>query len=275
MNKSRLRDERGFVLVSALLFIAIMSALVVRIMVDTLSVSRQAAAESQAARHVQVLDAALNRAIFALENPSDELLGKMRSTKGGVLWRFDGLKIRIDLQAESGKLDINTADPVLLRGVIALLFADDEAVAEAAIQRLSTWREAGRRFEFVEALLRPADRLRHPVVNVRRVFTVLTGQTGVDPAAASDMLLSALPGQSRSEVEALRAARAAGTTRRLTSSHVLQNIIVRELPIYTVGAEIAADGSFSRREAAISIDLNTQNASILSWKTIVKPVPKS
>ena len=89
------------------------------------------------------------------------------------------------------------------------------------------------------------------------------------------MLLSALPGQSRSEVEALRAARAAGTTRRLTSSHVLQNIIVRELPIYTVGAEIAADGSFSRREAAISIDLNTQNASILSWKTIVKPVPKS
>ena len=151
MNKSRLRDERGFVLVSALLFIAIMSALVVRIMVDTLSVSRQAAAESQAARHVQVLDAALNRAIFALENPSDELLGKMRSTKGGVLWRFDGLKIRIDLQAESGKLDINTADPVLLRGVIALLFADDEAVAEAAIQRLSTWREAGRRFEFVEA----------------------------------------------------------------------------------------------------------------------------
>lgn len=275
MNKLRLGDKHGFVLISALLFIAVMSALAVRIMGDTLSAGRQAAAERHAMRHVQVLDSALNRAIFALENQSDELLGKMRSTSEGVLWRFDGVEVRIDLQAESGKLDINSADPVFLRGVIEHLFADEASVAAAAIQRLLASREAGRRFEFVEALLRPADRLRYPVESVRKAFTVLTGQTGLDPAAASLPVLSAILGQSRAEAAELRAARAAGAVSSMSSNPALQNIIVRELPIYTVGAELAADGSFARREAVISIDMNTQNAAILSWKTIVKPVPKN
>ncbi len=274
MNSRGASNEQGFVLVTVLLFLGLISALAVQIIANSLSVSREAAARSTSVRQILVLDAALNRAIYALENPDDRFLRALRSSPNGAPWRFDCTDVRVVLVAESGKLDLNTADLYLLRSVVERLFEDDPAVAEGIVSRLMTFRQAGRRFEFPEAVLGGADRFRYPVDTVRQVFTVLTGQTGFDPATASELLLKALPGQTQESISELLVARASGRLATAALSAQLRSLIVRERPVYNVGAELASSEIHARREAVVAIEPNTQSARVLSWRSIVKPLPR-
>lgn len=277
MRNTESRDptnEGGFVLLAVLLFLGLISALAVHIMATSLSMSRESAARSTTSRHILVLDAALNRAIHALENPDDRLLRVLRSSSTGASWQFDGTDVRVELSAESGKLDLNTADLPLLRSVIERLFTDDPAIADSIANRLAEWRQQGRRFEFVEAVLSGADRLRDPVEAVRRSFTVVTGQAGFDPSSASELLLKALPGQSPQGSADLLAARSSGRLASVALSAQMQSLIVRERPIYTVGAELASSEIYARREAVVLIEPNSQAARVLSWRSIVKPLPR-
>ncbi|SED99743.1 hypothetical protein SAMN05444161_4586 [Rhizobiales bacterium GAS191] len=270
LSKQRYGD-RGFVLVTVLVFLVLLSSLAVRLLTDSLSASRSVNASTIVFREGLALDSALNRMNFALEHPTDPLLKAVRSDRNDARWRYDGFDIVITLEPESGKLDLNTADEALIESLARGLL--DEDTSADLISRVGQWRQDGRRFELVEAALSPVNRLRGGVEKVRQAFTVFSGQRGFDPFSAPESLLRALPHLGSNVVDSILAARISRSLNARDLPPLIRQYAVPERPVYTIGAQLASDHDFARREAVIVVDPNSHRTQILLWRDVIKPLP--
>jgi general secretion pathway protein K len=145
-------------------------------------------------------------------------------------WNFDGIPVRVELRDESAKIDINTANDALLRGLfLSVGLTDDEATA--LVDAVLDWRDADdfKRPHGAEAADYQAAGLPYKPANApfqaieelqlvlgmrpeiyRRIapsITVFSRQPGVNATIASRDVLLAIPGVTPEMVDAYIAQR--------------------------------------------------------------------
>lgn len=147
-------------------------------------------------------------------------------------WPFRGGDVRVSIQDEGGKIDLNHAPGELLRGLFQSVGLDDDAAAAMAdavadfrdgndLRRLNgaeddDYRRAGlpyeakdRPFEAVEELQRVMGMTRELYRQVAPSLTVYSESAKIDPMTAPREVLLAVPGADPAEVDAFLATRAA------------------------------------------------------------------
>jgi general secretion pathway protein K len=190
--------------------------------------------------------------------------------------------VRIAVQDEAGKIDLNEAPRPLLVGLIEALGATpedalhlgDEIVAWKAhrLAEASGSRAARRQPAFlaVEELARVPGIGRDLVDRMRPFVTVHSRRPRIDPGSAPAEVLRALPGIKPSELDAFLAARQQGGSQRgalppLTAAAGF--IAYAGAQTVTVRAEgLTENGTRFTREAVITLTRGTSPYRVLAWR---------
>jgi general secretion pathway protein K len=222
----RRRRERGFALLLVIWVLAILSVLAAGFAASTRSETRLARNLLEAARARALAEAGAARATEALLQTDP----RARWRADGTLYpmQFAGGAIRIRIEDEDGKIDLNLSPPELLAGLCAeLAIADDTcgALVDGVVARRRAAAPpppTGFRFNAPQpapdrqhAAFTTIEELRQiPAVDAAafarlRPFITVYGQNGkLDPAVAPREVLLAIPGVDPDAVERLLATRA-------------------------------------------------------------------
>ena len=220
--------QRGVVLVLALwagaLLGVIAASFALGVRTDSASIIN-AGARMQAEA---LAESAVNRALFGL-------LGTDRADHGRVYETpFEDGALRASIHAESGKIDLNAAPDIILKGVVEAAYdgldgppVDTVALADAVLD----WRDADKRarpsgaedpeyraaglhhgagdraFVSVDELSQVLGMPRGLVERLRPAVTVHTGSPRIDPMTAPRLVLLAVPGMGPEQVDAFLAER--------------------------------------------------------------------
>lgn len=221
--------QRGFALLAVLwlvVLLAIVAASFGTVARTEVHLGRNAVEKAKAEA---LADAGVHRAILALLEPEP-----------AVRWRTDGAvyrlalaggEVRVAIQDETGKIDLNMASDELLRGLfMAVGLGQDEAAAMADavadfrdpddLRRLhgaetADYLAAGLPYGSKDAPFQAIEELQQVLgmtaALYRRVaplVTVYSWEDGIDPMVASREVLLAVPGITTADVEAILTARA-------------------------------------------------------------------
>ena len=150
-------------------------------------------------------------------------------------WAFGGGEVRISIEDEGGKIDLNRAPDELLKGLFVVVGVDEgeaarlvDAIADFRdaddVRRLDgaeddDYRAAGLAWEAKDAPFAAVDELQRVMGMTPELYakaapfvTVHSKRRGIDPRTAPEEVLRAIPGVNQAEVEALIAARGQETS---------------------------------------------------------------
>jgi len=177
-------------------------------------------------------EAGMNRAVFELRNPdfASRWIADGRVYEMG----FDGVKLRINVVDETGKIDLNAASPDILRRLFAAVGVDEsqqQSLADAVVD----WRDAdnlrslngaedddyadagypyGARdepFATVEELQQVLGMNYALYKKVESAVTVFSGRNNVNAAVAPELALMAMPDITRQQAQDFIARRLASS----------------------------------------------------------------
>jgi general secretion pathway protein K len=181
------------------------------------------------ARAQALAEAGVQRALYETFKPATD---KQRWKGDGIEreWEYGGAKITVVMQDVSGKIDINAASDLLLKGLLMSVGLDD-ARAGALLDAIVDWRDvdelrrpngaeasdyqaAGLKYKPANAPFETVDELRRvlgmtPQIYARLadVLTVDSRQAGLNAVVASKNALMAIPNVEEAAVDAYIAAR--------------------------------------------------------------------
>lgn len=200
--------ERGLALISVLWGLIILSLIAAAMLAATSTSTRIDRNSWSAARADTIADAAINRAILAL-------LDKRPSGR----WRIDGTRQSVDMQGatsdvwiqdEAGKIDLNTADPALLQGLLQSVDIDSDVagntVSLIVARRQKNSAPGALAFHSVEDVM-AIPGIADVFSRIEPALTVYSRASSIDTAVAPREALLAMPemdGQKVSEVIAAR-----------------------------------------------------------------------
>ncbi len=215
------RPQRGVALVAVLWILALVVTLAATLVHSARTGSQLTRNLVEGARARLAAEAGLHYALRRLvaARPLDAAI------LAGQPWRFDweGSRVEIRIQDESGRIDLNTADPDLLDGLLRAAGASDEerlhlldAIADWRdrddLSRLNgaerdRYRDAGLPYGPRNADLRTPEELRlifgmRPALYraLRPGITVYWGHAGIHPQVAPPLVLQGLPGLTEATV---------------------------------------------------------------------------
>ncbi|WP_157961475.1 hypothetical protein [Microvirga flavescens] len=262
-------DTRGFVLLSVVLVIGVVSALVVSLTMEVRSSRANASTERRLVQATALADAGLVRAIAALETSDDRLWARLLNRSEPARWRFTGGDVLISLVPETGKVDLNSGDPDLVVNLLRAV-VEDGAVAERLVRRLDALRRTRQDLETVRGLLDPDYRASPLARDLEAVFTVWTNLRGVDPRFAPPIVLRQLPGLQEGEAELLVQARDRGVYAELSPFIArFGPLLGAKRPIYRAQAEATIEGVTVRREALLIHNPGTRTTWIVFWRDVI------
>lgn len=175
------------------------------------------------------MDAAVSRAVLALLDPRADK--RWRVDGVGQSFEFEGVTIRVSVQDELGRLDLNHADASSLHRLLASARLDAMA-ASKLVDKILDWREPGdgRRlngakardyklaglghvprngpFQSVSEVRLVMDMTEDLFQRIRPALTVYSGSQFVDPQFAPAEAMAAIPTMTAQTIAALMAARA-------------------------------------------------------------------
>jgi len=208
-------SEHGFALVTALWALAILSVIVASVSLTARTEARLSRNRRELAELGAIADAAINIAILNLTDRRLELRPPVDATP--FIVNFGGQGVRVSVQDEAGKVDLNQASEDLLVRLLGSGGLDD-AAAQALADKIMDWREPGigKRlngakaedyqtagyaygprngpFESIEELKLVMGMKRELFDRVAASVTVYAQGTDVNPAVAPAGVLSILPG---------------------------------------------------------------------------------
>ena len=264
--------DRGFVLLAVLLFTGLVAAIALNLELLSLSSRRNSNAEFIQEQTNAVLDSALTRSIYALEQTSDPLIAAARSSAGYATWHYDRLDVAIVISSESGKIDLNTAPIDLIESAARIALGTGD-ISSRALARIAGERQSGQTFALVEAALTPADRFGPEAARFRQDFTVFSGQPGIDSLDAPDDVLRAIPGVTDAEVGTLLTARVENSLSPANSViNRLRQYFAPERPIYTITATLLGPVNHAIRATTVIVSQNQHRARVLMWHDVLQPV---
>lgn len=181
------------------------------------------------AKSEALADAGINLAILKLLEPASETAWRHDGTVQDVT--IAGGQVRITIEDEGGKVDLNHAPDEILKGVFASAGISSDKL-DAIVDAINDWRDpdnlrrlngaedgdyraAGRAygakdrpFEVIDELLHVLGMTPEIYAYARPALTVYSGKAGIDFNTAPRQALLALPGVGVDDVEAFLAARA-------------------------------------------------------------------
>jgi hypothetical protein len=189
MNRRALQQSRGVVVAAVLVFMAIASALAIALIAAGRDGMREARAEGQEIAARLLLDSALERGLFALTRAGDPMLKDLRQLRP-VYWQWNGETVSLDLDIESGKIDVNMGNLDLITA--ALAHWTDRTAATTILTRIRAARLSATPFITPAAVLDPAAQFTAKRDALGRIFTAYTGAEGLDPLSIEEPVRSAL-----------------------------------------------------------------------------------
>ena len=186
LNRATL-SERGFVLVLVLIALALLSVIAVEVSVQSRTSVDAVYQLRQDAQIRAEMDAAVNYALSRMKNENELVSGSWEP------WAFDGKTVKISIEYESAKADVNYSDFELAAAFIK--GADLPPTIEADVLRaLAAARQSNSIISSVSALLSPCQRLTAALPRLETVLTVFTRASGVDPEHLSRQQIDWVPG---------------------------------------------------------------------------------
>jgi general secretion pathway protein K len=274
--------QRGFVLL-AVLWASMMLAIIVA---SILSIGRTEALIAHSRTHTAALEATLDAAINqVILRMLDRETTTQPPTDGTVFAEvFDGLQVRVSVQDETGKIDLNMASSAALTRLLEIggLAADD---AQTMADRIQDWREPGdlhrlggagedaysdagtgygpRRGPFpnVAELQLVLGMDKQVFARVAPSLTVASGMPWIDPTYAGHDVLLALPGATEDSVAVDLAARGAATPPGVVIGHA-----------FTITAAVADHALHMMKRAIIRLT-GSRNVPVwvYSWDRVTEP----
>lgn len=246
-------------------------------------------------------DAGVYKAISELlsPRPNDPLSWKANSLVHP--WEFGGARLAVMIADEGGKVNLNSADPQLLKSLFVSRGVDESA-AESLVDALADWRDpdtlrrlhGAEKEDYLAAGLRygPANTNLTAIEELRQVLgmsdslylmlaplvTVFSGQAGINPASAARDVLLALPGASPFVVDQYLSDRQAAAEQGLPPP--IFPLAVPYLaggisPTVTVQATaVMGDNMYFCREAVIRLTSDRLTPyTVAAWRAPTGPVP--
>ena len=269
--------ERGFALVSVLCTAAILAIIVASVVATSRSEIRLTQQDQQLAELGTIAGGALNIAILRLLDPSISMQPPVDATPFMV--HFAEHELRLTVQDEAGKIDLNMVQPDLLLRLLISTRVDPIA-AQTVADRILDWREAGigKRlngakapeyraagyaygprdgpFETVEELKLVMGMTPQLFDALAPALTVYSQTPWVDPSVAPPEVLRALPGLDEGAIAGLLQARVAGGSMP----------VVKLGHAFTIAAEASGPDSLHVRRSAVIRLTGRQNEPIWIYR---------
>lgn len=233
-------------------------------------------------------EAAVTRAVLSLLSPLAETRWP---TDGGFRqFVFDGIEMRVALQDEAGKIDLNQADEALLTGLFRSAGLDPQT-ASGLTDKVLDWRESKltRRVNGAkEAEYRLAGRVGprggafHSADELKLVLgvtsdlfravepaiTILSGKPFVNPQVAQPITLAAIPGMGPATIAEIISQRSkSDPARNMNSAGIANPINVQAGQAFTITVEIPRGNRTVTRRATIRLTDNPMMPYwILDWQ---------
>lgn len=292
MTRRGKESERGFVLVTVLLTMALLALMAVGALSSgslSYRMARNALAQS---RGEALADAAINRAILGL---LDSRLEKRWRVDGEpVHLSFGDADVTVRIQDELGTIDLNAADgPLLINLFESVGLSADQT--EPLVDKILDWRDASqdRRphgakeaeyraagldyvprngpFQSVDELKLVMGMTEVLYRSVAPALTVYSGRPAIDPRTAPKEALLALPSMDAGTVGALLANRTADVAdsgdRSAVPPGALGEGITTAGRAFSITAEVTERGKLWRREEVVRLTGDSRRPFlVLSWK---------
>lgn len=252
---------RGFALPVVLLLLATMSVLAIRLVDQSRTdiVSARALAREAEARNAADAGYATMVVRYLAEN------------RGGPMsfeTRIGRAQVSVVATPETGKIDLNSAEPELLAGIFRVLGVEPRRAAQLA-QSVAELRESnGRVLRNADELLQFSDVDISLVERVRPYVTVFRANPGVDARVAPRAVLVAIPGITAEDAELVLASRATDAPLPPEIGALLDAYSGDDDPILNIRSTAALDGKpgFVRE---VVVDLRNPTAPlVLEWRRL-------
>ncbi|OYD22733.1 general secretion pathway protein GspK [Oceanimonas baumannii] len=215
-------SNRGIALVSVLWLLLLLTILASGLSVNSRSQARQSSNIAHAAQLYQGADAGLQLALLALAQPADQQ--PWLADGSPYVVPFDDMEIYIALFNESGRIDLNSAGPELLDGLLATAEPDD-ALRARLTDAIMDWRDgddlrrlngaeiddylaAGLNYGPANAPFSTVDELQQVLEmtpelyrKIRHSLTLRNPRQGINPQFAPRQVLLSLPGVSEATAD--------------------------------------------------------------------------
>lgn len=231
-------------------------------------------------------EAGVNRAVAGLLEPRSER--RWRTDGATQNFEFSGTSIRISIQDELGKIDLNQAEVSLLAGLLRSAGLDPDTASTLA-DKIVDWRTTtplkhlngakeqdyralgrgyqsrNRPFQSVDELLLVMDMTPALFQRIEPALTVYSGRPFLDPQVAPREVLRALPNMTPDGVESALAARA---SQRLTIENSAGEIMTSlGGRAFTIRTEFERSNRTFVHEATVRLTQNpNQPYWLLSWR---------
>jgi general secretion pathway protein K len=237
---------------------------------------------TEAAQLDATFEAAINRAVLGLLDPRPE----RRWRVDGVAqeFAFGGARVRVAIQDELGRIDLNHADGAVLTGLFQSVGLDSFS-ASRLVDKILDWRDSSglKRlngaaaedyrtagfayrprngpFQSVDELQFVMDMTPELFRRVEPALTVYSGRQFIDPQFAPREALLALPTMNAGAADSAIAARAG------TRADIIDPIVPLHGRAFTIRADIEkSTGTLSREVAVRLTDNPFQPYWLMSWK---------
>lgn len=243
------------------------------------------------ARAEALADAGVQRALYALLKPSVDP-ARWQGDGRTHLWMYEGETITITIRSESAKIDINTAHPDLLKGLLRNAGVDGQA-QEMLLDAIQDWRDAddlrrlhgaekddyaaagkpyvpaNSNFQTIEELRQVLGMTDAVFRNIAGHITVYSGQTGINSSIAAREVLLAIPGVDPGTVDAYIASRNVPPGQIIPSFLPAQTYSAGDGNVFSIVSDVKlSDNSRFIREAVVRVEQNPRNpAAFLAWRS--------
>lgn len=219
--------ERGVALIAVLWALTFLSLAAASFTVTIRSVSHVTRNLEENARARALADAGIAMGIMAMMDRDSN--GRWLADGTPHVFRFAGGEVSVSVRDESGKIDLNRAPDILLKGLLVVLGLEPEDAAPLVdaiidyrdpnqLTRLNGAEDADyaraglpygakdRRFEAVEELQRVLGMTPALYARMAPFVTVYSGQAGIDPGVAPREVWLSLPGADKESIQSQFAA---------------------------------------------------------------------
>lgn len=244
------------------------------------------------ARAEALADAGVQRALYALLKPSADPAVRWKGDGQMHLWEYEGEVIRITLRSESAKIDINNANPELIKGLLRNAGVDGQAL-EGLLDAMQDWRDAddlrrpngaekedyaaaGKTHGPANSNFQTIDELRQVLgmndAVYRRIagqITVYSGQAGINSSIAGRDVLLAIPGVDPAAVDAYIASRNLPPGQLIPIFPSAQAFSAGDGNVFSIVSDVKlSDNSRFIREAVVRVEQNPkQPVTVLAWRS--------
>ncbi len=285
--------QSGVALIMVLWIITLLSVIAVSFL-HTIRTEVNVVGNSVARVKAETLaDAGLQRAIYELFKPQNTE-GRWIADGSSREWRYGELVVNISMQDETGRIDINTANAQLLRGLLLSQgLVEDDALK--LVDAIADWRDADSQkrprgaeatdyaaagltygpanapFQSVEELVLVMGMTPELYARIAPLITVYSLQTGINEQIATRDVLRALPNVSDEQIDAYLTRRDLARASRLPVPTFPQNLFRSQstdtTPTRIHSVAVFSDGNSFTREVVVRRYTDTRRPfAYLSWK---------